>query len=144
MTSINSRPTYFYFFFVECIVSRMDLWFLIDGSGSIGLNNFETCLRFVNETASNFVIAPDRIRTGLMIYSSSITTRSFFNQHQTNDEFSSTVLSTPYPSGLSIFDAYLQFFDKDYFFKKIRVAIKPACNHNLDRIFVKQFLGIGW
>ena len=88
-----------FWFISECNVSRLDLWFLIDGSGSIGSNNFQTCLRFVNQTATTFNIAPDKVRTGLMIYSSSTTTRSLFNQHQSTQEFSRIVLSTSYPRG---------------------------------------------
>ena len=91
------------YFISECIVSRLDLWFLIDGSGSIGAVNFQACLSFVNQTASTFFIEPNRVRTGLMIYSSSNTTRSYFNQHQSNEEFSKVVLSTRYPAGGMIY-----------------------------------------
>ena len=84
----------------------MDLWFLIDGSGSIGSSNFQTCLQFVNQTASGFDISSNRVRTGLMVYASSTYTESTFNEHQSNDEFSTAVLTTNYPSGLSRFACF--------------------------------------
>ena len=82
-----------------CTASRLDFWFLIDGSGSVGSSNFQKSLEFVNRTASSFSISSDQVRTGLMIYSSSTVTRSLLNQNQSNQEFSNVVLSTPYPSG---------------------------------------------
>ena len=72
---------------------------MIDGSGSIEPDNFQTCLEFVNQTASLFEINPDRIRTGLMIYDETTYLRSLFNEHQSNQEFSEIVSSTSYPSG---------------------------------------------
>jgi len=89
------------FFVLECVVSKLDLWFLIDGSGSINKINFETCLEFVNQTASLFVIDSDRVRTGLMIYDGRTYLRSRFDQHQSNQNFSDIVLATTYPSGES-------------------------------------------
>ena len=85
--------------FAECIVSTMDLWFLIDGSGSIGSQHFQESLDFVNKTAAVFVIAPDRVRTGLMIYDQAVYVISYLNQHQSNNEFSTAVFSTNYPGG---------------------------------------------
>ena len=99
LTNLNN---FFFVFFSECDVSRLDLWYLVDGSGSIGSANFQTCLEFVNLTASAFNIAPDKVRTGLMIYSSSTTVRSLFDQHQSNTEFSNIVLSTPYSPGKNL------------------------------------------
>ena len=85
---------------IECTVSTMDLWFLIDGSGSVGPENFWKCLQFVNQTAAQFVIHPDRVRTGLMVYSDETYLRSLLNEHQSNEEFSDVVLSTRWVDGL--------------------------------------------
>ena len=85
----------------------MDLWFLIDGSGSVGPQNFQESLDFVNQTAAAFVIAPDRIRTGLMIYDGSVYVISYLNQHQSNEEFSTAIFSTSYPAGRL---AYLEIY----------------------------------
>jgi len=78
----------------------MDLWFLLDGSGSVRAHNFKTCLKFVDQTASIFDISPDKVRTGLMIYSSGQVIRSYFNEHQSNRAFSQVVRSTKFPSGM--------------------------------------------
>ena len=74
---------------------------MIDGSGSIGASHFADCLDFVNQTAGAFQISPGNVHTGLMVYSSSNTVRSYLNQHESNSQFSARVLSTSYPTGKS-------------------------------------------
>ena len=78
---------------------KLDLWFLIDGSGSITAPNFLKCLDFVNQTSALFEISPNNVRTGLMIYSKTTIVRSYLNQNQSNSLFSDVVMSTRYPSG---------------------------------------------
>lgn len=80
-------------------MQRLDLFFLIDGSGSIGPVNFNTSLYFVEQAASTFTIASDRVRTGLAIYSSLTTIRSHLNEHMTNSAFTNIALQTPYTGG---------------------------------------------
>ena len=80
-------------------MSKLDLWFLIDGSGSITALNFVKCLDFVNQTSALFKISPDNVRTGLMIYDDTTTVQSYLNQDQSNSLFSSMVMSTFYPGG---------------------------------------------
>lgn len=80
-------------------MQRLDLFFLIDGSGSIGSSDFDTSLDFVAQAASTFTIASDRVRTGLAIYDHSITFRSFLNRHTSIATFTSVALNSPYPGG---------------------------------------------
>ena len=82
-----------------CTVSKMDLYFLLDGSGSIGSSNFQQSLDFVNQLASEFNISSEQVRTGLTIYSSSNYPISQFDQHQNNSAFSDAVINTNYPRG---------------------------------------------
>ena len=91
--------TVFFLQLPECTVSTLDIWFLIDGSGSIGETNFRECLNFVDKTAKAFEISSENVRAGLMIYESDTTLRSNLNEHQSNELFSSVVLSTPYYGG---------------------------------------------
>jgi len=82
-----------------CQVRKMDIWFLIDESGSIGRRNFETTLRFVADLSAQFSISPNGVRAGFSVYSSSHTFYSHFNEHTSNTGFSQLVLSTSYKSG---------------------------------------------
>ncbi|XP_076802484.1 uncharacterized protein LOC143446634 [Clavelina lepadiformis] len=83
----------------KCTVSKMDLYFLLDGSGSIGSSNFQQSLDFVKQLASEFNISSEQVRTGLTIYSSSNYPISQFDQHQNNSAFSDAVINTNYPRG---------------------------------------------
>ena len=85
--------------FAVCQMQKMDIWFLIDGSGSIGRGNFETTLQFVVDLASEFPISLNGVRAGFSVYSSSHDFYSFFDEHSSNSSFSNLVLSSPYPGG---------------------------------------------
>jgi len=77
----------------------MDIWFLIDGSGSIGMHDFQTALQLVVELSSAFPISPDYVRAGFSVYDSSHTFHSRFDENASNSEFSQVVLSASYPAG---------------------------------------------
>ena len=77
----------------------MDIWFLIDGSGSIGRSNFETTLQFVANFSAEFPISLSGVGAGFSVYESSNTFYSRFNEHTSNSNFSQLVLSTPYTGG---------------------------------------------
>ena len=52
---------------------RLDLAFLIDGSGSIeayGRGNFRRCLNFVKRVVSSFRVSPRQTRVGVVLFSS--------------------------------------------------------------------------
>ena len=52
---------------------RLDLAFLVDGSGSIesyGRGNFRRCLKFVKEVVASFHISPRQTRVGIVLFSS--------------------------------------------------------------------------
>ncbi|XP_076799831.1 uncharacterized protein LOC143444923 [Clavelina lepadiformis] len=84
---------------LSCSNERMDLWFLLDSSGSIGTENFKTSLDFVSHLSSKFNISSDRVRTGMSIYSTWHTIISYFNQHTSNQEFMEAVKTTHYKRG---------------------------------------------
>ena len=65
----------FIFIYISILVcrKRVDLAFLIDGSGSIessGRGNFQRCIHFVKNMVSSFTIAPQRTRVGVVLFSS--------------------------------------------------------------------------
>ncbi|CAK8678124.1 unnamed protein product [Clavelina lepadiformis] len=103
--NLNNQTTYFQILVIDfeavnrCTVSKMDLYFLLDGSGSIGSSNFQQSLDFVNQLTSEFNISSEQVRTGLTIYSSSNYPISQFDQHQNNSAFSDVVDNTRYPGG---------------------------------------------
>ncbi|XP_002129255.2 uncharacterized protein LOC100186070 [Ciona intestinalis] len=84
---------------VGCASHKLDLWFVIDGSGSVGLSNFQDSLRFLANLTKRFTIGPDDVRVGFSVYSSASTIHSHFNQHMNNSALEAEILGTSYPSG---------------------------------------------
>lgn len=67
---------------------RLDLAFLIDGSGSIeanGRGNYRRCLNFVKRVVASFRISPRHTRVGVVLFSSRVwlvfNFRRFRNKH---------------------------------------------------------------
>ena len=60
-----------------------DVVFLVDGSWSVGKQNFKHIRAFISAMAGAFQIGGDRTRVGLVQYGSTVHTEFSLNQHQT-------------------------------------------------------------
>ena len=61
------------FFFLTVCRGRLDIAFLVDGSGSIenyGRGNFKRCLRFMKRVIRSFVVSRKQARVGIVLFSS--------------------------------------------------------------------------
>ena len=67
-------------FFLVCR-GKIDLTFLIDASGSVGLPNFRRCLDFVKNMARVFTISRSYTRFAVVVYSSRSTKIFGFNRY---------------------------------------------------------------
>ncbi|KAL6081555.1 hypothetical protein STEG23_000576, partial [Scotinomys teguina] len=66
----------------DCMhVEKADIYFLIDGSGSIRPNDFIEMKTFMKEAVKMFHIGPDRVRFGVVQYSDKIISQFFLSQH---------------------------------------------------------------
>lgn len=52
----------------KCAVKNVELIFLLDGSGSVTLPNFERCINFFKNISSNFELAADKTRVAFVQY----------------------------------------------------------------------------
>ena len=86
-------------FVIDCDVSGLDLFFVMDASGSVGYSNFQLMKQFVYNIADSFEIGPDNVRVGVMSYGSSYTFHFYLNTYTTKSEVLSAVNSLPYSSG---------------------------------------------
>uniref|UniRef100_A0A8C3YQQ3 VWFA domain-containing protein n=1 Tax=Catagonus wagneri TaxID=51154 RepID=A0A8C3YQQ3_9CETA len=62
-------------------IEKADIYFLIDGSGSIQHNDFLEMKVFMNEVIKMFHIGPDRVQFGVVQYSDEINSQFPLNQH---------------------------------------------------------------
>ncbi|XP_010218191.1 PREDICTED: collagen alpha-1(XX) chain-like, partial [Tinamus guttatus] len=84
----------------QCDTSAMiDIVLLVDGSWSIGRNNFKLIKEFLSTLISPFNIAQDKIRIGLSQYSSDPRTEWDLNTYTTRDEVLEAVRNLRYKGG---------------------------------------------
>ena len=81
---------------LECQVSGIDMAFVMDGSGSVGRNNFETAKTFVQEVVKGFVIGPDNSRVAVIQYSSNPVVEFTFTEHTTDTALESAIRAIRY------------------------------------------------
>ncbi|XP_035659078.1 collagen alpha-1(XII) chain-like, partial [Branchiostoma floridae] len=63
--------------------NSLDIIYLVDGSGSVGANNFEKVKLFIKKAVSGFVIGPAATQVGVIQYSSKIRQEFSMNSFQT-------------------------------------------------------------
>ena len=78
---------------------KLDLWFLLDDSSSVGDQHFATALDFIRILTRKFVVGPDNVRVGLSQYSSTVSTVSKFNDHMDNAAFEAVLDTIVYRRG---------------------------------------------
>ncbi|XP_078660839.1 uncharacterized protein LOC144905190 isoform X3 [Branchiostoma floridae x Branchiostoma belcheri] len=76
-----------------------DLVFLLDGSTSIGSDNFQLVKAFTKEVIRNFAISPTETRVGLLQYSDTTDNEFFLNEFDTRDELNTAVDNVVYKTG---------------------------------------------
>ena len=67
----------------DCSVSALDLFFVMDESGSVGYSDFELMKDFVHNISNSYNIGPDAVRIGVLTYGSSYTFEFYLNTYST-------------------------------------------------------------
>ncbi|XP_077052973.1 collagen alpha-4(VI) chain-like [Siphateles boraxobius] len=92
-----------------------DIVFLVDGSGSIGPDNFQQIREFLSSFVENFEVAHDRIRIGLVQYSDTPRTEFLLNKYQNKEEILNYIQSLDYKTGGTFTGQGLEFMLKHHF-----------------------------
>jgi len=92
-----------------------DIVFLVDGSDSIGLVNFQQIRKFLSLLVENFEVAPDRIRIGLVQYSDTPHTEFLLNTYQNKEEILNYIQNMRYKTGQTFTGLGLEFMLKHQF-----------------------------
>ena len=72
---------------------------MLDSSGSVGRDNFELMLNFVSNVTSVWDIGQDKIRVGLLTYSSGVVFEFSLDRYDDHQSLSNATLSIPYSGG---------------------------------------------
>lgn len=84
----------------ECSVSAIaDLVFLVDGSWSVGRENFKYIRNFIGAVAGAFDIGEDKTRVGVVQYSTDTRTEFNLNQYSRRAELLQAIRNLPYKGG---------------------------------------------
>lgn len=80
-------------------IAKLDLAFLIDGSGSVGRANFRRCLSFIQNVVRRFRISPGYTRVAAEVYSSTPIRTFSFTQYRNAYQVLRAMGSIKYPRG---------------------------------------------
>lgn len=76
-----------------------DIVFLVDGSSSIGISNFQEIRQFLRSMVSGLDIGPDKVRVGLAQFSDETTQEILLKEHMDKKSLLASVDIFPYRTG---------------------------------------------
>lgn len=86
--------------FPECVkATKADVVFLVDGSSSIGIENFQAVRQFLRSIVSGLDIGPDKVRVGLAQYSNEPYREFLLKDHMDKTSLLAQLDRFPYRTG---------------------------------------------
>ena len=92
--------------------------FLVDGSWSIGTENFQQIRDFLYTVVNSFSVGPNQVRIGMAQYSTDRRTEFLLNTFQDKQEILEYIKKLPYKGGGTMTGAGLDFILKEQFVEK--------------------------
>ncbi|KAL7886996.1 hypothetical protein AOLI_G00047170 [Acnodon oligacanthus] len=92
-----------------------DIVFLVDGSWSIGTENFQRIREFLLTLVDSFDVGPDKVHIGLVQYSNSPRTEFNLNSYESKQEIHDYIENLPYMGGGTKTGLGLNFLLKNHF-----------------------------
>ena len=87
------------FLSTDCSVSGLDLYFVLDESGSVTLANYQLMKEFAENIADSFTIGPEDVQIGLLSFSSSNVFRFRLNTYSSKAPLLQAIRDIPYATG---------------------------------------------
>lgn len=92
-----------------------DIVFLVDGSSSIGIANFQEGQRFLGSVVAGLDIGPDKVRVGLAQYSDETYQEFLLKDHMDKQSLLAAISSFPYRTGGTETGKAIDFLLQTYF-----------------------------
>ncbi|KAJ7341667.1 hypothetical protein JRQ81_006106, partial [Phrynocephalus forsythii] len=100
----------------RCSISAVaDLVFLVDGSWSVGRNNFKYILDFIITLVSAFDVGEDKTRVGIVQYSTDTRTEFNLNQYFNQRDLMEAIKRIPYKGGNTMTGEAIDYLIKNTF-----------------------------
>ncbi|XP_066579143.1 collagen alpha-1(XII) chain isoform X2 [Amia ocellicauda] len=138
---------------VKCSVSAIaDLVFLVDGSWSVGRENFKHIRSFIADLASAFDIGEDKTRVGIVQYSTDTRTEFNLNQYFKRGELLRAINTLPYKGGNTMTGDAMNYLLKNTFtepagarkgFPKIAMVITDGKSQDPVEEYARKLRNIG-
>uniref|UniRef100_A0A3P9C6A4 VWFA domain-containing protein n=1 Tax=Maylandia zebra TaxID=106582 RepID=A0A3P9C6A4_9CICH len=91
---------------------------MVDGSWSIGAENFEQIRQFLFTLVDSFDVSPDHVRIGLVQYSDNPLTEFLLNTFENKDDILNNIIKLPYRGGGTMTGKGLEFMSNEHFVGK--------------------------
>ncbi|XP_053142880.1 collagen alpha-1(XII) chain isoform X4 [Hemicordylus capensis] len=137
----------------KCSLSAVtDLVFLVDGSWSVGRNNFKYILDFIVTLVSAFDIGEEKTRVGIVQYSSDTRTEFNLNQYFEKRDLIEAIKNIPYKGGNTMTGEAVDYLIKNTFtesagarkgFPKVAIVITDGKSQDEVEIPARELRNIG-
>ncbi|XP_028970604.2 collagen alpha-1(XII) chain isoform X3 [Esox lucius] len=138
---------------VKCSFSAIaDLVFLVDGSWSVGRENFKYIRSFISAMAGAFDIGEDKTRVGVVQYSTDTRTEFNLNQYMKRGELLRAINTLPYKGGNTMTGEAMDYLLKNTFteasgarkgFPKVAVIITDGKSQDPVEAIAKKLRNMG-
>lgn len=91
---------------------------MVDGSWSIGAENFQQIRQFLSTLVSSFDVGPEQVRIGLVQYSTTPRSEFLLNTYRSKEDILQYISSFPYMGGGTQTGLGLDFMLKEHFVEK--------------------------
>lgn len=116
--------------------ARVDLGFVVDGSGSVGKRNFGRCIKFIKNLVSSFTIHRRFTRVGIVVYSNRPIPQFSFGRYQDKNSLVNMIGRIQYPRG-GTKTGYALHFARGYLYGKSnrrKVLVVITDGRSYDRV----------
>ncbi|KAL0967290.1 hypothetical protein UPYG_G00250360 [Umbra pygmaea] len=138
---------------VKCSLSALaDLVFLVDGSWSVGRENFKYIRSFISAMVGAFELGEDKTRVGVVQYSSDTRTEFNLNQHMKRGDLLRAISTLPYKGGNTMTGEAMDYLMKNAFteangarkgFPKVAVIITDGKSQDDVEVISKKLRNMG-
>jgi len=99
----------------NCGSNPADIYFLLDASGSVGLENFQKQLNFIKTFVNTMKIGPRAVQIGVTTFSHKVKNQFWLKDHQTKESLLQAISNIPYLKGTTATNAGLDFIREHAF-----------------------------
>lgn len=103
-----------------------DIVFLVDGSWSIGTENFQKIRDFLYTLVNSFDVSPDKVQIGLVQYSNSTHSEFYLNSFETKQKILDHITNLTYRGGGTRTGLGLNFLLRQHFVKEAGSRVKDG------------------